>query len=72
MYLPSRCIPELAEVEIVCPLTNESYVHVDEADLSPELRAEAIERLPNRFFQRPFCVKTKDGQIKVIMKELPE
>jgi hypothetical protein len=71
MYLPSHRVPELSGPELVCPLTGESYIYVGNEALPPELRAEALERLPNRFFQRPFCVKTADGQLKVIMKELP-
>lgn len=71
MYLPSDKAHELAGPELVCPLTGESYIYVDSEVLPPELRAEAVERLPNRFFQRPYCVKAKDGQLKIIMKELP-
>ena len=68
MYIPSQNIPNSPQ-EIICPMTGESYVFMENVT-DPNLLNGALERLPNRFFQRPFCIKQADGQLRIIIKEM--
>jgi hypothetical protein len=52
-------------------MTGEAYVYMEQVE-NPVLRQVALERLPNRFFQRPMAIKNSKGEIKIIMKELPQ
>jgi hypothetical protein len=74
MYIPYLLKPEdSASTEVVCPITGESFVYVEPErfeKLTPEVQNQAVERLPNRFFQRPFIVRNSDGSIRVMMREI--
>lgn len=70
MYIPSKHF-ENPEQEIICLLTGESYVYLEENDLSlidPKYQEGAIEELPQRFYQHPLAVNKGNGQIKIILK----
>jgi hypothetical protein len=67
MYTPSHNV-ENPEVEIVCLMSGESYVHIEGNDRSiidPKLKDGAIDTLPLRFFKQPFVVNKGNGQIRV-------
>jgi hypothetical protein len=70
MYIPSSHFEE-PEQEIVCLLTGESYVYLEDNGLSiidPKYLEGAIEQLPERFFQHPWAVNKGNNQVKIILK----
>jgi hypothetical protein len=74
MYIPYLLNPkDNHNTEAVCPITGESLVYIEPErfeKLSPEVQNQAVERLPARFFQRPFVARNSDGSIKIMMREI--
>lgn len=70
MYVPSNNFSTPPDVEIICPLTGESYVYIDgEAENSTQYSG-ALERLPVRFHRHPVAFKQADNQLKIILPKL--
>jgi hypothetical protein len=70
MYILSSHFEE-PEQEVVCLLTGESYVHLEDNGLSiidPKYLEGAVESLPERFFQHPWAVNKGNNQVKIILK----
>jgi len=71
MYVPTSNLTFPSDVEIICPLTGESYVWIDgdvATSQSPPLGA--IDRLPERFHRRPIAFKLPNNQINVILPRM--
>lgn len=67
MYTPSHNITN-PEVEIVCVLTGESYVHIEgeeDSIIDPKLFEGGVDILPERFFRAPWVIKSHNGQMRV-------
>lgn len=68
MYVPAQSFDEEQDVEIVCLLTGERYVHLQGNDttlLDPKYTVGAIDALPPRFYKTPFVLRSPDGQVRV-------
>lgn len=68
MYVPVQCFENEQDVEIVCLLTGESYVHLQGNDTTlvhPKHTVGAIDALPPRFYKTPFVLRSPDGQVRV-------
>jgi hypothetical protein len=68
MYTPSSNFSEEQEIEIVCLMTGESYIHLsgdEKTVMDPKLAQGSVDCLPPRFYKTPFIRRYPDGQVRV-------
>jgi hypothetical protein len=72
MYTPSSNFSIPPDVDILCPMTGESYVYMDgEAANAPyPYSVGAVDRLPDRFHKHPSAFKLPNGQVRITFPKL--
>lgn len=68
MYIPSSNFQEPQQVEIICTMTGEAYVHLENDDprlADPNISRGGIETLPTRFHQHPIVTNQGNNQFHI-------